>query len=406
MARIFVASMIVMHALFLWNVRSRIARGDPDFTAFYTAGRMLRSGQGGELYDPAAQQRVQQEFTRNPDLRRGPLRFIHPPFEAVLFWPPAYLPYREAFVLWDILNLGIVAAISVLLKRYFLVRHDVQPWETFLALLAFFPIFVNFFQGQDAILLLLLGVLAFRAMDSGADFVAGCCLAAGLFRFQLVVPLLLILALWRGRKIVLGFATAGIALLALSVAIVGRDATLQYPGYVWRWATTPGFGRTPPSLLPNLLGLMTGWSSVDRFQFAMRLAVLAASAGLLILMAYMRRMANDSRTSHLALGCAVIAAVLVGYNTSTYDLCLLALPLVFVANYFSRELDESSRASMSIVAPAIPLLISPLWFLLGMRWQKFNLIAIFLLWWIYALRGEMLRRSRNGEQPHTVSRLT
>lgn len=393
-----------MHILFLWIVRSRIARGDPDFTAFYTAGRMLRSGQGGDLYDPAAQQRVQQEFTRNPDLRRGPLRFIHPPFEAVLFWPLAYLPYREAFVLWDILNLGMVAAISAFLKCYFLVRHDIQRWEIFFALLAFFPIFVNFFQGQDAILLLLLVALAFRAMDSGADFVAGCWLAAGLFRFQLVIPLVLLLALWRGRKLVLGFATAGSVLLALSVALVGREATFQYPGYMWRWATIPGLGRTPPSLLPNLLGLMTGWSSVDNFQFAMRLAVLAASAVLLILMAYMRRMANDPRCSRLAIGCAVIAAVLVGYNTSTYDLCLLTLPLVFVADYFSRRLHQSSRAPISIVVPAIPLLISPLWFLLGMRWQKLNLIAVILLWWIYALRSEMLRGS--GEQPQMVSHLT
>jgi hypothetical protein len=45
-----------------------------------------------------------------------------------------------------------------------------------------------------------------------------------------------------------------------------------------------------------------------------------------------------------------------------------------------------------LLLPLIPLLISPFWFLIGMYWQNFNLIAIFLLWWLFALRNELLRR--------------
>src|SRR5215467_15954971 len=92
---IFVAGMIAVHAFFLWRVRAGIERGDPDFTVFYTAGRMLRRGLGAHLYDPRAQQTVQAEFAKNFDVRRGPLPYIHPPFEALVFLPLTYFPYSN-----------------------------------------------------------------------------------------------------------------------------------------------------------------------------------------------------------------------------------------------------------------------------------------------------------------------
>jgi hypothetical protein len=403
MARVFLVSMLGMHAFFLWSVRSRIARGDPDFTAFYTAGKMLRSGRGAELYNPAAQQAVQREFSADSDIRRGPLRYIHPPFEALLFLPFAFFSYRDAFVLWDLLNLGLVVAVSLLLRRTLLAAFDIRTWEIVLALLAFFPVFSNLFQGQDAIVLLLLVVLAFRALDLRADFMAGLWLGAGLFRYHLVIPLILIFALWGRRKIVLGFAVASAAALLVSLAIVGWQATLQYPSYLWLWVSVPGFGRTPPSLFPNLLGLVTGWSKLDNIQWMLRLAVLALSIGVVIIVARMKRAANDPRFFNLSLACAVAAALLVGYNTSTYDLCLLVLPLVLVARYCFRELPHRREALVALVSPALPLLVSPLWFLVGMYWQKFNLMAILLVWWLYAMRNEMLRVRAAAGQPQTIA---
>lgn len=403
MARVFLVSMLGMHAFFLWSMRSRIARGDPDFTAFYTAGKMLRSGQGAELYDPAAQQAVQREFSSDSDLRRGPLRYIHPPFEALLFLPFAFCSYQNAFVLWDLLNLGLVVAVALLLRRTLLAAFDIRLWEIVLAMLTFFPVFANLFQGQDATVLLLLVVLAFRALDSKSDFTAGCWLGAGLFRFHLVIPLILIFALWGRRKVLLGFAVAAAATLLASLAIVGWRATLQYPSYLWLWVSVPGFGRTPPSLLPSLLGLVTGWSKLDHIQWGLRLAVLALSIGVVIIVARMKKAANDPKLISLSLASAVVAALLVGYNTSTYDLCLLILPLAMVARYCFREAPHRREALVALGSPALPLLVSPLWFLVGMYWQKFNLMAIFLLWWLYAMRHEMLRIHAAVDQPQTIA---
>ena len=381
--------MLAMHLLFLWSVRGRIARGDPDFTAFYTAGTLLRSGQGSLIYDPAAQFTAQSRFAGDSDIRRGPLRYIHPPWEAILFIPFTLLSYPVAFALWDLANLGMLVAAAGILRAALLSDWRIRTWELLAALLAFFPVFANFFQGQDAILLLLLVALAFRSIHLRADFVAGCWLALGLFRFQLVIPFVLVLVVWRGRRLASGFGVASAVLVLISAALVGWGTMLQYPGYLWLWTSVPGFGRTPPSLLPNLFGLVTGWPRLDRVHW-LPVLVLIASAGLLVLIARMKNLAQQSDSFNLCVACAILASVLVGYNTSTYDLALLAIPLAIMLRY---QLD--GRMRRTLLLPIVPLLISPLWFLIGMYWHNFNLVAIFLVWWLFAIRSELIRRRAN-----------
>ncbi len=379
--------MLGMHLFFLWNVRTRIARGDPDFTAFYAAATLVRSGHAVDIYNPSEQFSAQTRFTDDSDLRRGPLRYIHPPFEALLFVPFTFFPYRAAFILWDLANVGMLVAIAVSLRATLLPGSGIHIWDLLLGLLAFFPIFANFFQGQDAILLLLVVALAFRAMKLRADFSAGCWMALGLFRFQLVIPLVLVLALWGRRRIALGFISVTAVLVLVSAVMVGWENLMRYPGYLWLWASVPGSGRTPRSLLPSLLGLITGWPRLDHIHWLVAI-VLLVSAWLVIVVAGMKNRAQEPRFFDFCFACAILASVLVGYNTSTYDLALLVLPLAVML----RE-GLTGLVRVRLLLPIVPLLISPFWFLIGMYWKNFNVIAIFLLWWLFALRHELLRRT-------------
>jgi len=379
--------MLGMHLFFLWNVRTRIARGDPDFTAFYAAATLVRSGHAVDIYNPSEQFSAQTRFTDDSDLRRGPLRYIHPPFEALLFVPFTFFPYRAAFILWDLANVGMLVAIAVSLRVTLLPGSGIHIWDLLLGLLAFFPIFANFFQGQDAILLLLVVALAFRAMKLRADFSAGCWMALGLFRFQLVIPLVLVLALWGRRRIALGFISVTAVLVLVSAVMVGWENLMRYPGYLWLWASVPGSGRTPRSLLPSLLGLITGWPQLDHIHWLVAI-VLIVSAWLVIVVAGMKNRAQEPRFFDFCFACAILASVLVGYNTSTYDLALLVLPLAVML----RE-GLTGLVRVRLLLPIVPLLISPFWFLIGMYWKNFNVIAIFLLWWLFALRHELLRRT-------------
>ena len=379
--------MLGMHLFFLWNVRTRIARGDPDFTAFYAAATLVRSGHAVDIYNPSEQFSAQTRFTDDSDLRRGPLRYIHPPFEALLFVPFTFFPYRAAFILWDLANVGMLVAMAVSLRATLLPGSGIHIWDLLLGLLAFFPIFANFFQGQDAILLLLVVALAFRAMKLRADFSAGCWMALGLFRFQLVIPLVLVLALWGRRRIALGFISVTAVLVLVSAVMVGWENLMRYPGYLWLWASVPGSGRTPRSLLPSLLGLITGWPQLDHIHWLVAI-VLLVSAWLVIVVAGMKNRAQEPRFFDFCFACAILASVLVGYNTSTYDLALLVLPLAVML----RE-GLTGLVRVRLLLPIVPLLISPFWFLIGMYWKNFNVIAIFLLWWLFALRHELLRRT-------------
>jgi len=391
-ARLFLIAMVFTHAFFLWTVRERIARGDPDFTVYYTAGKILREGRGHQLYDPSTQQVVQQEFTSNADVRRGPLPYLHPPFEALIFLPLTFLSYSRAFLLWGVVNLGLLCVTALVLRTFLISLREVSLFDLLLLSLGFFPVFANFHQGQDAILLLLVVSLSLRAMSRKAEFEAGCWIGLGLFKYHLILPLILIVAFWKGRRFLLGVMSSAALTALLSIGLVGWQGTWQYPHYVWRVISEPGFGRIPFRQLPNLLGLLAGWPYLENCGLPLHLLVLACSGALLIFVASLRRLIDRSESLKLGIAVAIIAALLTGYSTNTYDLSLLLLSLALIAEYCRIELQGQARRQLSLVLPVLPLLISPLWFLLWMKWSRINVIAVFLLWWLYAIEKEILQR--------------
>ena len=391
-ARTFLAAVLATHVFFLWSVRGGIRRGDPDFTVFYTAATILRQGLGHQLYEPATQRAVQAEFACDTDIRRGPLPYIHPPFEALLFLPLTFLPYTTAFGVWNFLCLGMLTAVVFRLRRLSPALARVSSFELTLWSLAFFPIFANFHQGQDAILLLLVVTLSFGALDRGAaDFAAGCWLGCGVFKFHLMVPLALILVAWRGRKFLSGFAAVAGAAVCISVALVGWNEAMQYPVYVSGVMAHAGYGAIPPRQLPNLLGLFAGWSALDVYGWQVKTLVAIGSAGFLLAAISLRRSTSTKAGFRLGFSAATIIALLVGYSTNTYDLSLLLAPIALILDYTLRDLRGQPARQAAITLPLGFLFISPLWFFLWMQWERINLIALLLLWWLFAIGRELLR---------------
>lgn len=391
-----------MHAYFLLSVWRIVPSGEPDFSVFYTAGKMLREGRAAHLYNAGQQLAVQREFAAVSEHRHGPLPYIHPPFEALIFLPLTFLSFTSAFAVWNVLNLAMLVAVFLLLRQALGGLQAVPLWEGMLALLAFFPIIATFHQGQDAILLLLLVVVGFRALDRDGDFVAGCWLGLTVFKYHLAIPLLLLLGLWRGRKLILGCGLTSAAAVMVSLGLVGWQGALQYPVYTWHVVTEIRAGGLPPQLIPNLMGLMTGWVFLRNAGWVVALLVFAASVALLSTIAVMGRgvgagarvggQAENEESFRLCLACAVMVGVLLGYSTNTYDLSLLVVSIALVANYCLTELSGHRAARIALILPAIPLLVSPLWFFLWLRWERTNLMAISLLWWLFAVRHEIYRR--------------
>src|SRR5262249_44728624 len=107
--------MVVIHAAALWQMHNEIFSGYGDFSAFYTEGKIARQGEGRRLYERPLQWDEQQEFASTVKIRRGPLPYIHPPFEALIFLPLAFFSYQVAFVTWMCIKILILAFIPFLL---------------------------------------------------------------------------------------------------------------------------------------------------------------------------------------------------------------------------------------------------------------------------------------------------
>ena len=193
----FCLGMIALHCTVFWLARYRLLAGSPDFSIFYTAGLMVRHGQGSVLYSDQAQGAAWREVVPGTDVRDHPLPFNHPPFEALLFVILTYLPYLRAYFLWLLVNLLLVGASAFLMRPWLPTLGSSFSLLLILAPFAFFPIAYGLLQGQDSILLLVLYCLAYGAFRRSQDLRAGVFLGLGLFKFHLVLPFAFILLLRR-----------------------------------------------------------------------------------------------------------------------------------------------------------------------------------------------------------------
>jgi Glycosyltransferase family 87 len=389
--RIFIAGILCLHLLFFVDLRERISRGYPDFTVFYTAATMLRDGLGHQLYDEHVQYEVQKRSVGQIPSRRGPLPYIHPPFEALIFLPLSSLPYAQAFAVWDLLNLVALFGVALLLRRSVGALRKIPPWEFVIASLVFFPIFDCFLQGQDSILLLLLCVLGFNALKRDADVLAGCWFALGVFKFQFSIPIVLLLLIWKRSRVAIGFTVVAALLALISAGVTGWQSLLHYPAFVLEITKSPSTGGVAPGFAPNLRGLALGLLS--HFPKSIGVAVvLLASIALFFFAVAKGREASRLKNLELQFSLAVAVSLLIAWQTNMHDLSLLVLPLVLTADYGLRTLSQSQRKFLLL--PVLALLISPLWILLWLVGGMVNLMTIPLLWWVWEI-GRAISRDQH-----------
>ncbi|MBZ5598045.1 MAG: DUF2029 domain-containing protein [Acidobacteriia bacterium] len=376
----FLAGMFLIHAVIFWSLRDRLRAGYPDFTIFYAAGKMVRQGMASRLYDRALQFRIQQEFAPRVEIRQGALPYNHPPFEALLFAPFTWLPYFAAYLLWDLVNVLILAALPFLLRPHLPLAGRARGAFWILLSLAFFPVFIVLLQGQDSILLLLLLTLSFVALKKNAAFLAGCWLGLGLFRFHLVLPLLLILLLHKKWRTIFGCTLVAGALGLLSLAVVGWKQAMAYPAWVWNAEKAMGQETALVSAMPNLRGLVesVGLAQVSKVGANLAIAILAMA--LLLFASVKWKAAGSGAVFDLGFSLAVVTTVLVSYHVLPHDLCLLLLPVLLVANRFP-ELTPSWKR-LAVLGPMVVLFFTPADMLLWFRYGQFGLMApVLLLWW-------------------------
>ena len=406
---LYVAGVLVIHSLVVWNARDLILKGYPDFTIYYTAGTMVRQGMGHGLYDDVRQFEVQKQFAPQVATRLGALPFNHPPFEALLFVPFTYFSYRVAYLLWTLTNLAVLAALPILLRPYVpvLARLPAPAWT--LISLVFFPIFFALLQGQDAILLMFLYGMAFVALKKKRMASAGAWLACALFKFHLVLPFLFLLLPQRRtfqdrKRILCAFGGVGALLAVVSVATVGVRQMMAYPHYVLGLEATMAKGAIMPSDMPNLRGVLYLIASRIRY---FDLLVLSLSAALYLVAAWSSRSRHenadgatvDGAEDDLKFALAVLATVLVSYHGLGYDLCVLALPALLLAgglrdSRLEERITTRRWTRPTIIAGMAILLFSPLELVFLMRYNRLALLGWAVLLCFVGLAGEINWRTQ------------
>jgi hypothetical protein len=397
---IFLIAMAAIHIVSLFVIAHRLPAGYQDFTIFYTAGKMLARGEGGRLYDNSLQYQTQLEFAPYASIRKGPLPYNHIPVEALLFVPFAKLPFSASYAAWDLLNLVILAATLLILRPHLTSLRD-QPLILGLVLaLAFFPVYINLVQGQDALLLTLLLSLAYSALRKNANFAAGCWMGLGLFRFTLVLPLAFIIARRGGTKLIAGFSLAGLSLLLGSAMVTGWKSTLLYPAYVLR-VERNWVGPTTATDMPNLRGLLETLSG--RAAPSVFTAIALVLSLFLVFFCWNRwKQKFNGFQFDLTFSLSLIAVTLASYHAYLHDLSILLIAVLLLIDFSRRQ--SLRHPAWQMWLPVSLLFITPLCAVVLFKMQMACLFAIPLLTWFWAMARESPAEPNPGSTSAMIDR--
>ncbi len=359
--------------------------GYADFSNFYTAGQIVHRGQGHRLYDLPLQAEVQREFSQ--PARKGALPYMRPPFHALIFVPLTRLSYAHAYKVWVLFCGLVVAVAAVFLRARIPSLREFPGWVYFPAYFSYFPIAYGFALGQDCSLMLMVLALFAVALLEGKDVRAGCFLGLALIKFQLALPLVLILLLKRQFRVLAGFSLSASVLAGVSVCIAGWNFLKVYPAYLVHLNHVPGAAAIFPSMMPSLRGLVEGW--MDSMHSSLRLDALTGALSLAVLVwvasLWDTNLPRGSKGYLGGLSAALLGTALAGYHVFSYDLGFLC-PVALLASRFAlQESDLDARTRKLLLLGAGGMLFASLYLLLIWK-MHLNLMAVFvaLLLWGYS----------------------
>jgi hypothetical protein len=362
---------IAVHGWMFFRLRREIATGYPDFTILYTAGKVVNEGRGRQLYDLETQLALQRSFAPEIEHRENALPFNHPPFEALLFVPLAGLPYVTAYLVWAAFNIALILGLWILLRPRLPSLHNLLPGLPLLAIFAFFPVIMALLQGQDSILLLFLYGLAFAALTTGRAFLAGICLALALFKFQLVLPFVVVLLVRRQWKAIAGFSFTAFVLLLVSAAVVGWNGVMAYPGFVLRLNQSAAQAGIDPRGMPNLRGLVAG--SLHLTGLPAILLIITLSIALVALVVHSWPV-EPGHKFELGFSLCLTVTTMISYHLLVHDLSVLVLPILLIAELLVAG-QIVGPARRILVASLAALFLTPLYAVLQFWLGELNLMV-------------------------------
>ena len=334
-------------------------RGHADFRQLYVAGYMVRTGHRTQLYDYAAQTYFQNTLVSNDERA---LPFIRPAYQALMFVPFSLLPYRTAYLGFLLLNVLLLALAFLILQPRLRGLSRVWPGLPPALFLGFYPVALALMQGQDSILLLALLAAVLVSLERNRDLTAGALAGVGLFKFQIVVPIVLLFLLWRRWRFVKGFMFSAILVGLLSFITSGWAETVVFVHSLLSVGAglpaVPGEINFPLriNIMANLRGLIYGLASLRAPQRWLQVTTLLLSSLVVISV----RARGRQQPGGDALVLAITAGVVVSYYLFIHDLSILLIPIVLTLDRLISRNGTGEPFGRAAAAISALLFVAPM----------------------------------------------
>ncbi len=286
-------------AMCFWSISmdwAGFGRGHEDFLVLYTGASLVGTNQ---LY---SFQGNEEFHKRTVGWHPIGIYYTRPPVYAALLRPFTWMPYRTAYLLFQILSLGAAIWSILLMTRNRLIVA---------VMLLFFPLMHALGRGQDVTLVLFFFTASLLLARRGRHWLAGLALSACLIKFHLffLVPFALIR---HKRWQMFGGAASGVALwIAGSTLVAGFGWPKEYYNIIRSSYMSLGMGT-----MPNIYSIFQN-TGLEAYAAALTLA--------LILYGIVKH--PDFEISY---GFAALGGILLTSHSYVYD-CLLLLPILLFA---------------------------------------------------------------------------
>jgi hypothetical protein len=369
-------------------------RGHADFRQLYVAGYMVRTGHRTQLYDYAAQTYFQNTLVSNDERA---LPFIRPAYQALMFVPFSLLPYRTAYLGFLLLNLLLLALAFLMLQPRLRGLSRVWPGLPPALFLGFYPVALALMQGQDSILLLALLAAALVSLERNRDLTAGALAGVGLFKFQIVVPIVLLFLLWRRWRFVKGFMFSAILVGLLSFITSGWAETVVFVHSLLSVGAglpaVPGEINFPLriNIMANLRGLVYGLASLRASRLWLQVTTLLLSSLVVISM----RARGRQQPGGDALILAITAGVVVSYYLFIHDLSILLIPIVLTLDRLISGNGTGEPFGRAAAAISALLFVAPM--CIFVIPAHFYLVSVLICAFLFVLMKRLPEQSWQAE---------
>ncbi len=198
-----------------------------DYCAYWSAGKIMREESFGAIYNPERLLPLQENLFPQSDHPDIPFEVIPLPYLPVFllpFYPLSLFSPSVSFALWTLINL-----VGLILYLRFFAQKTMSaspPARLILMLTLSLPVFVNLYQGQLNLLLMVCAGEFMRGMLAEKPLKAGLWLGGWLLKPQILILILPFLLFRRELKTLAGFAVSTLAVLGTSFALVGMEGAL------------------------------------------------------------------------------------------------------------------------------------------------------------------------------------